>query len=129
MGRRGTLSGTARAALSAFQPRTLVVTPEGERPIEQLQRGDQILARHEASVHGAVEAKIVEEVFVREGLIFELTVAGRLIRTTAEHPFYVKDGGWTPAGNLVSGVLLATLDGRWLPLESAPRRGTPRNRL
>ena len=57
--------------------------------------------------------------FVREGIILDLTLAGQVIHTTPEHPFYVQDQGWTPAGELKPGDLLATLDGRWLPLESA----------
>jgi hypothetical protein len=130
----GAIGGTVAVGVNAisefvcFPAGVPVPTPEGDKLIECLKRDDQILSRDEARPDGPVEAKRIEEVFVREGVIFELTVAGRSIRTTAEHPFYVKDGGWTPASNLVPGNLLATLDGRWLPLESA-RHGRPRDRL
>jgi intein/homing endonuclease len=51
-------------------------------------------------------------------MILELNVAGNIIRTTAEHPFYVADKGWTPAGELAAGDKLATLDGQYVPVTS-----------
>ncbi len=73
-----------------------------------------MLSRDEGLVEGPVAAKLVEELFVRQGVILDLTICGQTIHTTPEHPFYVRDHGWTPAGELQVGGLLATLDGRWL---------------
>jgi hypothetical protein len=42
-----------------------------------------------------VEAKPVEEVFVREAFIWEIDIGGKTIRTTAEHPLYREGDGWT----------------------------------
>ena len=47
--------------------------------------------------HGPIELKEVEEVFVRVAPIWNVHVAGRIIRTTAEHPFWVVGRGWIPA--------------------------------
>jgi hypothetical protein len=45
-------------------------------------------------------------------------VAGEVIRTTPEHPFYVKEKGWTAAGELEIGDLLSTeAAGGWVAVE------------
>jgi hypothetical protein len=49
--------------------------------VEQFRAGDLILSRDEDNPDGLVVAKLVEEVFVREGLIVRLRVRGRDIRT------------------------------------------------
>jgi hypothetical protein len=50
-------------------------------------------------------------------VILHLHIGGQVIRTTPEHPFYVKDQGWTPGGDLRIGDLLATHDGRWIGVD------------
>ncbi len=62
-----------------------------------------VLSRDQFDVAGPVEPKRVEECFTREGVILHLHVAGRVVRTTAEHPFFVEGRGWTPAGELAVG--------------------------
>lgn len=122
--------GTEAAAATAgiigiicFAAGTPVLTPEGEKPIEEIRPGDHVLSRDERNVDGAVERKPVEECFEREGVILNLHVAGHVIRTTAEHPFYVQDRGWTAAGELHVGDLLATHNGRWLEVENVVDTG------
>lgn len=56
-------------------------------------------------------------------MILEVTVAGQTIGTTAEHPFYLHGKGWTPAGELAVGDLLAAADGSWLPVEKLYNTG------
>jgi hypothetical protein len=56
---------------------------------------------------------LVEETFERTGLVLELVVGGKLIRTTGEHPFWVRDRGWVNAQELAEGDLLASHDGQW----------------
>jgi hypothetical protein len=57
------------------------LTPEGDKPIEQFRVGDLLLSRSEYDPDGPVEAKAVEEVFVRTGQVLHLHVRGRVIRT------------------------------------------------
>ena len=45
-----------------------------------------------------------------------------MIGTTAEHPFWVKDKGWTPARLIQLGDWLGTHDGEWVTVEGV--RGT-----
>jgi hypothetical protein len=50
----------------------------------------------------------VEKVFIRVAPIIRLTVSGRAIGTTREHPFYVVGKGWRCAGELQLGDVLAS---------------------
>ncbi|MEZ6143437.1 MAG: polymorphic toxin-type HINT domain-containing protein [Zavarzinella sp.] len=48
---------------------------------------------------------------------------GRIIRTTARHPFYVKDQGCVPAKFLQPGDLLQSEDQQYLPVEGVANSG------
>ena len=100
-----------------------MLTPEGSKPIEEFQVGDLLLSRDENRVDGPVEAKVVEEVFVRTAPIMELRVGGRVIQTTGAHPFYVRGKGWRAAEILEIGDELATHDGQWVGVEGVENTG------
>jgi len=85
--------------------------------IEDFRSGDAILSRPQHDINAPVRVQYVEEVFERIGRILHLGVNGRLIATTAEHPFYVRDQGWLPAGRLQPGDQFSTLEGGWLALD------------
>ena len=55
--------------------------------------------------------------FVREGLVWHLRVGGRVIRTTAEHPFYAAGKGWAACHELRVGDLVLTEGGSWAAVE------------
>lgn len=63
-----------------------------------------------------MEVKTVEEVFENHALLWHVRVGARVIRTTDEHPFYVRGKGWTAARELEPGHLLRSHDGQWLPV-------------
>ncbi len=101
-----------------------MLTPTGHTLIENLQPGDLVLARPEQDPGSASPTpQRALEVFVRAGRLFELVVAGRTLRTTPEHPFFVREQGWTPAGELEPGDLLSTPHGEWLPVEQLTDTG------
>jgi len=102
---------------SCFTAGTPLRTPEGEKWIENFRPGDAILSRPQHDLDAPVRVQYVEEVFERIGRILHLGIGSRLIATTAEHPFYVRDRGWTPAGKLQPGDELSTLEGGWLALD------------
>jgi hypothetical protein len=102
---------------TCFVAGTPLLTPTGERPIEQFRRGDLILSRPEHSPESPPEIKVVQETFVRTSTVINLRIGGRLIRTTGEHPFYVKGKGWMPAKEIQPGEELSSHDGRWTPVE------------
>ncbi len=109
-GSLATLPGSLLARLvPCFPAGTPILTPDGSKPIEQLRAGDLVLSRDEHDVNGPVAAKVIEETFVRQGEILELSIGGQIIQITPEHPVYVADKGWTPAGEVQPGDLLSIL--------------------
>ena len=113
-----------RIAVPCFPAGTRIFTRDGLKVIEELQPNDEVASRSEFDDGtGPVSYKEIEEIFVREGRIFRLQVAGHAILVTPEHPFFIQNQGWTPAEELKPGDLLSTLDGRWLPVDSMEDTG------
>ena len=78
-----------------------------------------MLSRDQWDTGGDVVAKIVEEVFERYTVLWEVVADGRTIRTTGEHPFCVKGKGWTAANELrVGDRLVCAETGRTVAVES-----------
>ena len=103
---------------SCFVAGTPLLTPTGDRPIESFRVGDQVLSRAENDPNSPVEVQFVEETFTRSSPILNLQIAGQTIRTTAEHPFFVKGKGWRCAKELEPGDLLSSHDEKWTPVET-----------
>jgi hypothetical protein len=55
--------------------------------------------------------------------ILILHLSGKVIRTTADHPFFVQGQGWTEAADLRAGDLLLTHDGQPMPVEGITNGG------
>lgn len=114
-------SGWARGGGGCLEAGTLIATPDGEVPIEQLQRGDLVWSvmdghRERAVVKAASQVNPVEYV--------EITVAGRTLRATAEHPLQTGSGIFRAAASLHAGELLAIADGetiRLMPVDAVAR--------
>jgi hypothetical protein len=102
---------------ACFGAGTPLLTPDGHKAIEKFAVGDAILSRSEYDPAGPLEVKRVEEVFVRTGRIMNLHAGGQVIRTTAEHPFWVQGLGWVSAEGLRPGDLLRSRDGESVPVE------------
>jgi hypothetical protein len=98
--------------IGCFARGTRLLTPTGSLPIEQLLRGFVVLARPEDDPNGPVEAKVVEDLFVRTARIMHLHVGGDVIRTTEEHAFYAAGRGWVGCWALGPGDELLSHDGR-----------------
>jgi RHS repeat-associated protein len=108
-------------AAAAVRPRfcftgdTLVWTPDGLVPIEEVREGDRVLARDELT--GALAWRRVNGVYVAEGVeLVEVTLVGTtgttVLRTTLEHPFGGEDG-WVTAERLGPGDRVRGAEG-WL---------------
>ena len=88
--------------ICSFAPSTPVYTLSGLRPIAQVRIGEQVLGYDEES--GTLDYYPVMGVWAHlDPEVWELTVDGELIETTANHPFYATGEGWTPAGALEIG--------------------------
>ena len=108
---------------NCFSAGTPVLTPEGAKAIELFRAGDFVLSRSEHDVGGAIEVKVVEETFVRVAPVLNLRVLAQDIRTTAQHPFYVRNKGWRCAGEITSGEELLSHDGRWVTVDAVSNHG------
>jgi len=110
---------------TCFSGDTPLIVPNGPgwKNAEEIRVDDLLASRDEHEPDGEVRWKRVEEVFVTQAELWELCWNGRKIRTTPEHPFFVEGRGWTPARELTTGSLLATMEGRYLPVESIASTG------
>jgi hypothetical protein len=97
---------------------TRLLTPSGDKLIEEIQEGEEVLSRNDSTPEGPIEARVVEKTFVRVAPILIVKIRGQEIRTTREHPFYVRNRGWITAGELVCGDDLSSHDGQWVTVES-----------
>ena len=93
------------------------MTPEGSMLIEQIQPGDWVLAAPDDDLMSDPIPRQVEAIFENFLPTLDLHLNGRTIRTTAEHPFWLKGRGWVDAQQLEAGDQLRTHDGRWLEAE------------
>ena len=96
---------------------TLVHTKEGLVPIEKLRVGDWVLSQPE--LKGELAYRQVVETFAfadKEVCLLEYfvthEVTARNLVVTGNHPFWVKDVGWTRADKLSPGANLELHDGR-----------------
>ena len=90
----------------------------GSKPIEEFVPGDQVLAQDESDPEAVPAIRQVEEVFENQAQVMVLGLGGREIETTPENPFWVRDKGWTAAGEIETGEELRSYDGQWIPLDS-----------
>jgi hypothetical protein len=84
----------------------------------QFKPGDWVLSAPECDPEAPPEPRQVEEVFTNFLPLLHVQVGGKTIRTTSEHPFYVRGKGWTAAKDLQAGDLLRSHDGQWVAVES-----------
>ena len=112
-----------RFGKACFVAGTPLLTPHGAKPIEQFQPGDWVLAAPENDPTGPIEPRQVEEVFVRTAAVLHVHVGGQIIRTTAEHPFWVWGKAWMAAKDLEAGDRLRSHDGKWVAVGAATDSG------
>jgi hypothetical protein len=92
----------------SFVAGTKVLTPEGDRNIEEIKVGDWVIA-DDPHTPGGVEKRQVKHTFVHESTsLLDLYVGGEKITTDDEHEFWVKDLGWLAATDLKEGMQLQT---------------------
>ncbi len=82
----------------------------GAKPIEAYQVGDRVWARREDDPNAPAELKPIEQCFVSQADVWHVHVSDQVIRTTDEHPFFVRNRGWTDAKDLQEGDILIGLD-------------------
>ncbi|CDG36522.1 hypothetical protein CTHBC1_1914 [Acetivibrio thermocellus BC1] len=102
--------------MKCFVAGTLILTATGLVAIENIKAGDKVIATNPETFE--VAEKTVLETYVRETTeLLHLRINGEVIKTTFEHPFYVKDVGFVEAGKLQVGDKLVDSRGNVLVLE------------
>ncbi|WP_404559643.1 MULTISPECIES: polymorphic toxin-type HINT domain-containing protein [unclassified Paenibacillus] len=101
---------------NCFTAGTEVQTDEGEKPIEDIEVGDRVLAKDDET--GEMAYKEVEWLFQRDVKeTYNITVGGEIITTTDEHPFWIVGKGWVKSKDLLVGDILTTSAGKELDIE------------
>ncbi|GGY05850.1 hypothetical protein GCM10011289_05330 [Paludibacterium paludis] len=106
------------SAGACFVAGTPVWTDQGLKPIEAFAGGERVWARNDETGEFAFRPVVAHKA-TPDQVIYTVTIADQngnedLLRTTAEHPFWVRDWGWRKAALLQAGMTL--LDGRDRPL-------------
>lgn len=95
---------------ASFAAGTLVMTPAGLMPIEQISADQQVLSRNETTY--ADQAQAVTHTFGRIAPGYrELTTETGSFKVTGEHPLWVQGKGWTIADQVAVDDVIAGVDG------------------
>lgn len=105
------LNGAGAIHPWCFPAGTIVHTPDGPKPIERLQPGDEVLTRN--PVDGEDEVSQVANSFTSTVSSLSSIQAGdEVLLATDNHLFFVVEKGWTRAAEIKRGDGLVTLDGQ-----------------
>ena len=108
---------------ACFVAGTPLRTAAGSKPIEDFRVGDEILSRNEFDPAAPLVTRRVTKTSRHISPVLDLDVGGRMIGTTAEHPFYADGRGWTPARELRVGDRLWTEAGDWVRVDRVEDTG------
>ena len=93
-----------------FVAGTMVLTPDGLRPIESIAQGDYVLSQDEET-REAVPQRVLAVLAREASSLLAVTVADpegarATLHVTPEHPFYVPMRGWVGIGELAVGQVV-----------------------
>jgi hypothetical protein len=91
-------NGCAMACSYCVQTGTMISTPQGRVPVEQIRDGDPILAFDSSSAR-LVEARADRTASREVDEVLEIRVGGRVLRVTDDHPLMTRRG-WVRAADL-----------------------------
>ncbi|MBN2018893.1 MAG: TIM44-like domain-containing protein [Sedimentisphaerales bacterium] len=90
----------ARGGGGCVEGGTLILTPAGSIAVEQLKPGDKVIS---LSGSASAESKVQDLYSVKPDYYYELTLEGRILRVTKEHPVAIDSGTYRMAGVLKAG--------------------------
>ena len=106
-----------------FAEGTVLLGPDGMKPIEEFAVGDAILSADEHNPTCCVEVRYVEATYKRSTLLIRLRVGGQEICLTPDHPIFVPGRGWVQAGILEPGDRVLGHDGRTVAVDAIEADG------
>ncbi|TYA11737.1 hypothetical protein FRY98_18785 [Paenibacillus faecis] len=107
----------AKSGCNCFVGGTKVLTDEGEKPIEEIEVGDKVLAKDD--VTGEQAYKVVTALHRNEkDTTYKLSVGSQIIETTDNHPFWVDGKGWVLAVDLKVGDELVQSNEKHLKIDN-----------
>jgi RHS repeat-associated protein len=113
------------ACANSFDAVTPVETDVGPRHIADVREGDRVLAWNEAA--GQLGYNRVTATWHHlDPVVVTLWIDGERLLTTPEHPFFVEERGWMPAGNLGVGSHIRKADGATGTVERVEREARAR---
>ncbi len=102
-------NGCAMACAYCVAEGTLIATPRGQVPVEQIRDGDDIFAYDSSSAQLVVA--VVSEMASREvDEVLEIQIEDIILHVTADHPLMTRRG-WVQAGDLAEGDEVLCDDG------------------
>lgn len=117
--------GIAERATTAkegcFVAGTLVWTPRGACAIERLGVGMRVIATDVEMRHQAQHA-VMQTFRHTVPVVIDLCIDRTLITASPEHPFYLVDRGWQPAGRLMVGDRLLTAENEEVVVDAVTLR-------
>jgi RHS repeat-associated protein len=109
------------ASKLCFPKGTPILTPDGSRPIEALQKGDRVYAFDHVS--GELVVRTVEQTFINvTDELIEVSYGTAVVSATPSHPFWVDGRGWVAARDLQRGMKLRSPTG---PVEVVALKRSP----
>ena len=116
-----------KISTACFVAGTVIHTRKGPLAIEQFVGGEQVLARNEKTLEiayrGVLSTKVTEKQAIYRVVVGNHMGKIEILRTTAEHPFWIKDAGWKKASLLTVGDLLLDLNNEILKVLEADPQG------
>ncbi|WP_218080306.1 polymorphic toxin-type HINT domain-containing protein [Anthocerotibacter panamensis] len=102
----------------SFVAGTPVLAEGGQQPIEKLKPDDKVLARDEVTGEQSYQ-RVLQTFATPNDPLYDLELVSatgkrEVLGVTGNHPFWVKDKGWTESDLLKAGMLVAGKDGSWL---------------
>ena len=100
-----------------FTAETMLWTIYGPVLITELRQGRRVLSRSQHDPDGPLTERLIIATYENTAPIWEIGLGGKVIRTTAEHPFWARGKGRVETASLVVGDELAGKDGEWTVVE------------